>query len=233
MEKKVSVIIPARNEEKFIKKTIESLKKTAICPVEIIAVVNGSRDRTYEISQGCADKVLNFSTALGPSAARNEGAKIATGDIFVFLDADTEVSDNAVMEIVNNSGFSDIGVCSAAVAKEETDKRLRAKIFFAFKNFIHKTKIYKGSIALIFCSKDIFFKIGGFNENMQVGELNDFIKKAVENGASYKFLNSCYITTSLRRYEKKGYLRTFLFWAKWKILSAFKKEKKMAEKYFK
>lgn len=232
MQKKISVIIPAYNEEKYIGRTLESIKKITVHPPEIIVVVNGSEDKTLEIAQCYADKVLNFPKAIGPSAARNEGAKIAAGDVFVFLDADTEISDNAIQEVIINAGPNIIGVCSAVPADVGIDKRLRAKIFFAFKNFIHRTRFYKGSIALIFCSREVFFKINGFNKDMRVGELNDFIKRAVKIGALYKFLDNCYVITSLRRYEKNGYLRMFSFWIKWKVSSVFKNDKKIADKYF-
>lgn len=229
---KISVIIPAYNEEKFIEKTLESIKNTAAHLPEIIVVANGSEDKTFEISKRYADKVLNFPKAIGPSAARNEGAKIATGDIFVFLDADTEISSNAILEIIANANHNIVGVCSATTVDAKADKKLRAKIFFAFKNFIHKTKFYKGSIALIFCSREVFFRINGFNKDMRVGELNDFIKRAIKIGAIYKFLDNCYVITSLRRYEKEGYLRMFLFWIKWKIALAFKIDKKVTDEYF-
>lgn len=231
--KKVSVVIPARNEEKFIQKTLESLKNTTAWPFEIIVVVNGSNDNTLEIAQRFAEKVFNFEKALGPGGARNEGAKVAKGDIYVFLDADTEVSKNAISEVIKNSNGNSVGSCSANISESKTDKKLRAKIFFAFKNFIHKTKVYKGSIALIFCSNEIFWKINGFNKNMWVGELHDFLKRAASEGAEYKFLENCSVVTSLRRYEKKGYLQTFVFWIKWKILSIFKKKNKLNKKYFK
>src|SRR3989344_353206 len=229
---KISIIIPAYNEEKFIQKTLESIKNTATHLPEIIVVVNGSEDKTFEISKRYTSKVLNFPKAIGPSAARNEGAKIATGDIFVFLDADTEIYNNMIQEVIINANNNVVGVCSAVTVDEKSDKKLRAKIFFAFKNFIHRTKFYKGSIALIFCSREVFFRINGFNQDMRIGELNNFIKRAIKIGAVYKFLDNCHVITSLRRYEKQGYLRMFLFWIKWEVALAFKIDKKVTDKYF-
>jgi glycosyltransferase involved in cell wall biosynthesis len=232
--KKISIVIPARNEERFIKRTIESLKGTVAYPLEIIVVVNGSKDKTFEISKQYATKTLNFPEALGPSASRNKGARVATGEILVFLDADTEISDNAIDEILKNFSLKTIGVCSAEVSKKIKDKKLRAKIFFAFKNFIHRAKFYKGSIALIFCSKEVFLKANGFDEDMWVGELNDFIRRALEAGAEYKFLDNCHVVTSLRRYEKKwGYAKAIFFWITWMITRLFGKDQKMEKKYYK
>lgn len=230
--KKISVIIPAYNEEKFIGGTIDSIKKSANFPLEIIVVSNGSTDKTSEISKKCAVKILNFPEMLGPGVARNKGAESACGDIFIFLDADTEISANTINEIVLNTDKNIVGVCSACAKDLGKNKRLRTKIFLAFKNFIHKTKFHKGSVAIIFCGKEIFLKINGFDREMRVGELNDFIKRAVKAGATYKFLKNCQVKTSFRRYRENGYVKIFWFWVKWRILFLFKKEKKLAEEYF-
>src|SRR3989344_4650859 len=98
MNKKISVIIPARNEEKFIEDTIDSYRNQGY-PVEIIVVVNDSIDNTFQVAKTKADKALNFSEKIGVSQARNEGANVATGNIFIFSDADTQLSYGGVKKI--------------------------------------------------------------------------------------------------------------------------------------
>ena len=64
-------------------------------------------------------------------------------------------------------------------------------------------------------------------------ELGDFIKRAVKSGAEYKFLDNCYVNTSLRRYEKKwGYTKMILFWIIWRACSLFKADKDLVKDYF-
>ena len=77
-------------------------------------------------------------------------------------------------------------------------------------------------------------KAHGFDKNLWVGELGDFIKRAVVCGAKYKFLDSCYVNTSMRRYEKKwGYTKTVIFWTGWKVRSLFKgSDKELVKNYF-
>jgi len=229
MPPKVSIIIPAYNEEKYIQKTIESLRAQKYYPMEIIVVVNGSRDKTFEIAERYADKVLDFSSPLGVCVARNKGAKIAKGDIFIFLDADSQLSENAIEEIVQSVGENTLGSC---VGRADNNT-LREKLFFLLRNWIHRLKIYKGVIAVLFCHRNIFEKINGFDEGRTIGEYNDFIKKALAKGGKYKLLTNCYVITSLRRYEKKGYFKVIFFWARWRIVSLFKKENEITEKYFK
>ena len=91
----VSIIIPAYNEERHIAACIESLlKQECSDELEIIVVNNASRDGTAKILSTYAAKypekirVINLDRNLGPGGARNLAAKIARGEILIFLDAD-------------------------------------------------------------------------------------------------------------------------------------------------
>ncbi|MEK7664831.1 MAG: glycosyltransferase [Patescibacteria group bacterium] len=228
--KKVSIIIPARNEEKYIQKAIESLMVQKYELMEIIVVVNGSEDATFEIAKRYADKTLNFPEPMCPAKARNEGVKISEGDIFVFLDADSQLLNGAIKKITEDLKKNTFGTCLGKADKDN----FKGKLFFLFKNWIHILRIYKGVIGgVFFCHRDIFLKVNGFNQTKKVAEFQDFIKRATTLGVKYKLFRNCYAAISLRRFEEKGYLKTFLFWIKWKIASFFKKDKKIAEEYFK
>jgi len=91
----VSIIIPAYNEERHIKACIESLlKQECSDELEIIVVNNASRNGTAKILSNFATKypekirVINLDRNLGAGGARNLAAKIARGEILIFLDAD-------------------------------------------------------------------------------------------------------------------------------------------------
>ena len=111
---KVSVIIPAYNEEKVIRKTLESMIDTRYPRKEIIFVDDGSIDKTLEI----AKKFKNNITILhkvngGKASALNYGLVYAKGEIIVVVDADTIIGRNSLKEIVK--GF-EINENVAAVA---------------------------------------------------------------------------------------------------------------------
>ncbi|MFC4323470.1 glycosyltransferase family 2 protein [Litchfieldia salsa] len=84
--KKVSVIIPAQNEEKMIGKLIKEFNK--LDPFEIIVVVNGSTDQTKKIAESLGVKVIEYNQALGKNVPRAIGAYHAEGDILLFMDGD-------------------------------------------------------------------------------------------------------------------------------------------------
>lgn len=229
MMQKVSIIIPACNEENYLKKTIDSLRNQDYQNLEIIVVVNGSRDKTFEIAKEYADKAFSFSEPLGPARARNEGVKKAEGDILVFLDADTLFSKNVVGKIVEAANLNLIGTCSA----KSSIKSVRAYLFFFVKNLIHRLKIYKGTNdGVIFFPRDIFLKTGGFEETKLIAEFRNLIRKAIKLGCGYKCLSGCYAMISPRRYEKEGYFKTIFYWIKWGINTLFKRGDKVAAKYW-
>lgn len=84
--KQLTVIIPAQNEEKTIGEVIAQARK--IEPLEIIVVVNGSTDSTAQIVSSLGAKTIVYPVALGNDVGRAVGAKVAKGDILLFLDGD-------------------------------------------------------------------------------------------------------------------------------------------------
>jgi len=104
---KVSVILPARNEEDFITKCLETLCKQNYKNFEIIAINDSSEDKTEEIIEKFAkndSRVIHVSARekpknwMGKNWACMEGFKKATGDLLLFTDADTKFEKN-VMEL--------------------------------------------------------------------------------------------------------------------------------------
>jgi len=104
---KVSVILPARNEEDFITKCLETLCRQNYKNFEIIAINDSSEDKTGEIIEKFAkndSRVIHVSARekpknwMGKNWACMEGFKKATGDLLLFTDADTKFEKN-VMEL--------------------------------------------------------------------------------------------------------------------------------------
>ena len=106
---KLSFVIPAWNEEKLIGKTIESVQVSAEkYNFEIIVADDASDDRTPEIARELGATVASCNNRqIGPT--RNDGAKVATGEIFKFVDADTIVSE-PTMFLAGEAGPEHIGI---------------------------------------------------------------------------------------------------------------------------
>jgi len=100
---RISVLIPAYNEEKVIRTTIESLLATDYPDKEIIAIDDGSKDDTFAIMSEYKDriKVIHKENG-GKASALNAGMLYATGSIITILDADTIIGNSALKNIAKS-----------------------------------------------------------------------------------------------------------------------------------
>ncbi|MGM0367535.1 MAG: glycosyltransferase [Actinomycetota bacterium] len=100
----ISIIIPARNEKKNLENLFNSLSRQTIKVKEIILVDDNSTDKTPEIGRKHNAKVISLKSLpkgwVGKSWACYNGAKAATGDYFLFLDADTKLRNNGIENII-------------------------------------------------------------------------------------------------------------------------------------
>lgn len=94
--KKVSIVIPAYNEEKTISLIISKVQAAKVCGLEkeIIVVDNNSIDRTFEVAQSLPGIRVLKETRKGKGAAVKKGFKEATGEILLIQDADMEYDPN-------------------------------------------------------------------------------------------------------------------------------------------
>jgi len=111
----VSIIIPARNEEKSLPLLLASLRDQDFVPAEIITVVSQSEDRTWEIAEQAGVRTIESEPVpegwVGKSWACYQGAIVAKGEILIFLDSDTFLEEDGLEKIVTTCMEND-GVIS-------------------------------------------------------------------------------------------------------------------------
>ena len=111
----VSIIIPARNEEKSLPVLLESLKDQDFTPDEIIVVIDRSEDRTKEIAESAGVITIQSEPLpkgwVGKTWACHQGSQAAKGNILVFLDADTCIEKDGLNKIIGTCLIRD-GVVS-------------------------------------------------------------------------------------------------------------------------
>ena len=93
---RVSVIVPARNAAMTLAVVLPAARAALPPGAELLVVDDGSTDDTGAVAAGRGARVLRDGQARGPAAARNRGAREATGEILVFLDADCRPHEDAV-----------------------------------------------------------------------------------------------------------------------------------------
>ena len=194
----LSVIIPAYNEEKYLEKTLQAIP----IGTEIIVICNGCTDKTEEIAKRYANKVIVLKEK-GVSHARNEGAKAASYEKLVFLDADIRV-DERVLQNIFESSFR-IGTCHVKADSSYLFDRLA----MLYKSQTHRFGYCTG---LLFIDKLVFEKIGGFDESLSAGEDGQLLRAAKKENR-YGVVKG-YVYNNMRRYRKKGYLAICFYWIK-------------------
>ena len=221
---KFSFIIPTFNEERYILKCINSIKKQAGSDFEIIVVDNGSTDKTIK-SVKENDVILVEEENKGISNARNLGASKAKGTYLCFIDADGVLKNDWLTEVREVLGKEDVTAIAGlnVFTHKNLFKRFYYNIytFFAYSSLI-LLKIISGKLFLpgnnLVIKRDVFSRLGGFDP--YIGEDLFLSKKfwKLKNVKSF-FNQKMIIYYSSRGFDEVGFLKTILFWI---ISSIFK-----------
>jgi glycosyltransferase involved in cell wall biosynthesis len=202
---RLSVIIPAYNEEKYLPETLERIVAALSftnCDSEIIVVDNESDDKTREIAESFGAKVIRESVH-NIGKVRNTGGKAASGDVLVFVDADTLVPGELFHKIAEVMEDSDCYGGAVAVEYGELE-RWWVKFYLLGWKFWEKVFNSKQG-ATQFCRPKAFQETGGYDESIYVGEDVEFYwrltKYAGRNHGRLSFIESPKVKTSARKFN--------------------------------
>lgn len=205
----ISVIIPAHNEQDYLGRTLDALNSQDYPDWEIIVVANGCRDHTAEVAQGKCHRLVTL-TQKNLGVARNLGARMANGELLVFLDADTILEPGALRVI----GEQFTERCAAGTLKGRPDSdRFAYRLIYWLKNFTHRFIVHNGSSGVIICWKQDFTRVGGFDEKLELRENSHLIRRLKKFGR-YQYISDATATTSMRRYERRGIWPIVWLWLK-------------------
>jgi len=203
----LSIIIITKNEEKYLPKLLNSIKKQDFKDYEIIVSDAGSTDKTVAIAEKFGCKVVKGGI---PTVGRNNGAKHAKGDIFLFLDSDVIFPDNFLKK--NFTDFIDRGLGIATCFQKPISNRLFDKIYCIVCDFILilLSPFFPEAYGFcIFTRKDVFNKIKGFDTKVVMWDDHDYGVRA-SKVSKYGILKKVKIMVSVRRFEKFGRFRTIV-----------------------
>jgi len=199
--KSISVIIPTLNEAETIHATLSALQQKS--HVEMIVVDGGSQDHTVEIATSVGAKVL--TTSPSKAVQMNTGAASASGDILLFLHADTRLPENFERHIL--SAAHQRQFC-AGVFRLTIDSNLRAlRLIEQVANWRSRYLGMPYGDQGLFVSRELFRKIGGFAD-IPIMEDVELIRRLRRKG-NITILNQS-VKTSSRRWLNLGILRTWL-----------------------
>ncbi len=203
----LSIIIPTLNEETYLPKLLESIRKQSFKDYEIIVADNDSKDKTRQIAKKYKCKIVNGGL---PPKARNNGAKAAKGDILFFIDADCNIKNNFLQRAMNEIRKRKLDVATCFVWPL-SDDILNNVQFCIYNLWIYSMQLFYANASGhgIFCKKGIHKKINGFDENIKLSEDMDYAKRASRFG-KFRILTSVNVFTSVRRFEEEGRLKVGL-----------------------
>ncbi|MGC9046851.1 MAG: glycosyltransferase family 2 protein [Minisyncoccia bacterium] len=222
---KLSIIIPAYNEENYIVPTLQSLNNQSISrkDYEIIVVDNNSIDKTAELARlNYADKVI-VEKQQGTNICRNTGYKNARGEILVFVDADSiapfNYLENIILifqknkNIVAVSGPYDYGFKGAQKYLEYFYSNYILPIVPKILHFIFRKKagiIIGGNFAVF---KKVLDQIGGIPPLKFWGDDATLAMIISRKIGEVKFDQTLRIKSSPRRFKQIGFFKLAFLYA--------------------
>ena len=213
---KLTIIIPAFNEEAYLPSTLDSIQTAAaqLCDssdaeVGTIVVDNNSVDDTAAVARSKGATVIH-EPVQGIARARNAGVAHTDADMLVFVDADVILPSTLLAEI--HTAMSDPACVGGAVDVEYRPKRRFIRFYLgAWRLLSRLTGMAQG--ATQFCRKSVFDELGGYDEKAWIGEDADFFwalkRLARRTGRKVRFIKEPCVHASSRRFDK---------WQLWKVL---------------
>jgi glycosyltransferase involved in cell wall biosynthesis len=204
---RISIVIPAFNEERLIAGTLASLQEGMEelsrrgFENELIVCDNNSTDRTAEIARN-AGAIVVFEPINQIARARNRGAAAATGDWLIFVDADSNPGRELFGEVADQIAAGNCIAGGVTVRLDAND--LVMNCFVEVWNTISRAcHWFAGSF--IFCNTEAFRSVGGFSSELFVAEEIDLSKRfkrlARQKGKKIVILHCHPMRTSARKVE--------------------------------
>lgn len=220
---RISIIIPAYNEEGYLPATLEHLAvaRAHLPPdlaLEVIVADDGSNDRTREIAASLADQVVTPASGdlTGPGAARNRGAAWASGDLLIFLDADGRLRDPSRFLARAWQAFADDprlagATCRLAVEPDQATwgERWLHRVQDVVIWLENRLGIHTAGGWCQMVPRRLFEQIGGYDPDLAVSQDVDLFLRLGRLGRT-GLLWDLMVYESPRRYREAGLLRTYL-----------------------
>ena len=204
LSEKITIVIPCKNEENYIRQLLDSLRLQELGATRII-IADCSTDNTRQVIKDNS-AFLNIEIIDGGpvAVARNSGAKLATTPYILFIDADVRFFDKYVIhdavDAIENNKLDLIGLNIMCY-----DDDIRAAIGFMVFNTINHILKYFSPFAVgafMLTRRDKFEELGGFPEKFSASE--DYFLSRMYDSKKFQIIEH-YFGQDSRRFKKMGY----------------------------
>ena len=226
---KISVVVPAYNEEKYIRSCIESLVKQNYEDFEVIVSLNACTDNTDGVVRGIMDEYeaseivkIVHEDEKGVARARQRGVEAAEGKIIASADADTAYPGDWLNKLVGHFDDSDVALVYGSVWMKGGSWWLKFLAKHVYTWFMYISRLFgKDNVTGMNFAyrKEFFTKAGGYDLNLKSAE-DIYLGQKLKKYGKVIFDPSIHVYTSPRRFEKgfwrflwhhvKNYWRVFV-----------------------
>jgi GT2 family glycosyltransferase len=179
-ELRVSVVIPTCDRDDLLQVTLDSVLNQSFTPTEIILVDNGRSDAHYRADERIV--VVRTAPRIGPSKARNIGAKAATGDLVAFLDDDDQWQFDYLENIIRCFKEHTADAVLGRLMRRAEGSEARPYKEFPF-NIEDQRKVFFSNPGFggqnLTIRRDTFLELGGFDETMPASEDRDLAARMI------------------------------------------------------
>ena len=206
VEKMISIVIPAYNEEKYIGRTLDSISKQSLNNFELIVVDCFSEDNTAKIAEDYGARVLQYYRG-NIGATRRAGCLVAKGDIIVSASADIYYPEDWLEKLTlpiyygKDASYGSIYVLDSTPLEKIASSIINKAVTPALK----RLKVPYGTGDNIALKRDFYFDIGGFSPIPTAEDL-DLLKKAFAKG-DVEYVEEARAYTDPRRIREWGTLK--------------------------
>jgi len=216
-----SIIVPTLNEEKLLERMLRQFTselRTRFM-LELIVSDGGSTDGTLAIARNYADRVVENTAGVRQTIAlgRNLGAAGASGNVLVFLNADTLLGAPGLFFERLESALGDAAIiaatCSVEVFAEE--RKLADRVFHGFFNWLfsmmNKVGMSMGRGECHVVRAETFRAVDGYDVRIAAGEDYDLFRRLGKRG-KVSYLEDVRVYESPRRFRRYGYMGVMASW---------------------
>lgn len=207
---RVSVVVPALNEEAWLPGLLESLAVQTHPAHEIIVADAGSSDRTAEIAIAGGATVVPGGM---PAEGRNAGAEVASGEWLLFVDADVVFAPDTIATALARARQGRLDGMSCAFVPDVRTRFLRFNHWVSSWYFRITTALrWPHSIGgFLLVTREMHERLRGFDTSITVAEDQDYVRRMARIGR-YRFLMEPVVQIAARRFEATGGLAMSLRW---------------------
>ena len=214
----ISVIVPVYNGAEFLRRCLEALARSTVQPLEVIVVDDCSTDSSMDVCLERKVQVLSTSQNSGPAVARNLAARVAMGDVLLFVDADVLVKPETVGQMVTRfENHPEITAVFGSYDDEPGEKNFLSQYKNLQHHYVHQISnpeaatFWSGLGAI---RRGVFLELGGFDDKkFDTPSIEDIeLGFRLRRSGHRIILDRTIQAKHLKKWSPVSHLRTEIFW---------------------